>query len=199
MHTATTDAPSTPTAPDYAPGQHPGPQFARALRRAAERDLRDQSDALVRDAAGVTWRRTRHEGHRAAVARYATSQQVARTKLLRARQEAADALKTAQEARDKVAAEGGDAHAAAAELRRAKATVDRLAAEPLPEVPPVPKAGQPAEPVYVGGARLVVNRYADRPAGTCAPSKRARKAARAAHSRYAAEHHIPGTTRARRA
>lgn len=49
------------------------------------------------------------------------------------------------------------------------ADLERL---PLPEVPPVPPAGKPAEIPYVGGAALVVNRYAHLPAGTTAARRR---------------------------
>lgn len=164
MLTATDPTP-TPTA--YAPGQKPGPKFARALRRAAEHDLREQSDPLVRDAAGATWRRTHHEGHRAAVARHATAQQVARTKLLRARSDAANAATAAQEAH--AAAPSPETERAFAQ---AKEALERLVAAPLPEVPPVPKAGQPVEIPYVGGDALRVNRYADKPAGTRAEHRR---------------------------
>lgn len=159
----------TDTAPaKYAPGQKPGPQFTRALRRAATRD-----PACVRDERGTIWRATTHEAHRADVARYATRQQVARTKALQARAAAEAAVKDAQRAYDAIKDGGvGKRLRALGALRHAEHALAWLVAEPLPEVPRVPPAGKPVEVPYVGGDTLVVNRQAGWPAGTRAEHRR---------------------------
>ena len=182
----------TDTAPtDYAPGQKPGPRFTRALRRAATRD-----PACVRDERGTVWRATTHEAHRADVARYATRQQVARTKALQARAAAEDAvsvaqdalcdaeleLKEAEEKRDAGALYSGRLHVKlrTSEVRRAEKTLRDARAfaaavesdEGLPPLPEVPPAGKPVEPPYVGGNALATNRQASQPAGTRAEHRR---------------------------
>ena len=158
----------TDTAPtDYAPGQKPGPQFTRALRRAA------RDPACVRDERGTVWRATTYEARRADVARYATRQQVVRTKALQARAAAEAAVKDAQRAYD-IAEAGPDKSEhvrALGTLRHAELALEGLVAEPLPEVPRVPPAGKPVEPPYVGGDALVTNRVS-RPAGTRAEHRR---------------------------
>ena len=157
---------TTPT--DYAPGQKPGPRFTRALRRAAT------DPACVRDERGTVWRATTHEAHRVDVARYATRQQVARTKALQARAAAADAVKDAQRAYDAVkdGPDKGERVRALGALRHAEHALAWLVAEPLPEVPRVPPAGKPVEVPYLGGDALVTNRQAARPAGMRAEHRR---------------------------